>query len=290
MADAIKDDDTAWRAIFDWLDEAHATIAPSVFDMLAENAILLDRRQSLTQLCTYKEFAISATTLQSAVLKGTSKMAASIYDHLRLQDPVAAKKALNDVFERCALTNHGAGMDRALQLGADINTADYLAWQQVWHFGDDHTTAVLLKWYARMEDINPQDPFCSTAKTIADEIGRIRIEQKKEDPPLVRAARNNRTFKEELAAFEKAPENFSPDDLFEIRDGFGNSVIDILGARRQLGLLFDSTVWDDKMGDMIEVWSKVAPVYQRMYDINASISRKQASRINRAADAKKWKL
>lgn len=280
-----------WDDILRFAASASSGTLQDVALPICLRAIDEDRDDILRNLAALPHFippAPPAMGLRIALQKGSDKAASAIFGLMSQADILQARRELNAILIDFTHDKNARAMERALRLGADVSADDYAPWNIMRNFGDTETEYVLLRWYGRLEDVNPQDPFCGTAKDITEYLADVRRKRGVEEPDIIRVAKDYRAFAAAMNAFSKDP-SFTSDILTDARDAFGNNALDILAARRRLGLVFSHTLWDKRPDEMTELWERVPPVYQRMFDIDAAIAARTQRQLKKAP-APKWKI
>ncbi len=176
--------------------------------------------------------------------------------------------------------NHGAMLDFLLDQGADRNLAHayytrasnrdqkpYAAIHTVLKMWSERSMTVVypIPDPQNMSDLRAAEP---------DHLGRpqtllvrmAKVNRFGDAMTVVRAARNDRLEVQDLLS----------------TDGPGNTLIEILGARRQLGEVFTADLWQNRQEDFAALYAQVAPVYRDQIDYQGMVSswRRQAlSRI-----------
>lgn len=188
--------------------------------------------------------ADDSAAMTAAIMSGEDEIAQLLYDKGsgigREALTAAIKKRRADIFE--SLLRHAPGVDDAyLDTLMELNREEE---------GAPEITAVLEKWRARTRVVEA-DPSAFENR---------RLDELREGEPngLVRAALSDH-FNLVSASLKTHGEKITRDDLVESRDEFGNSALDILGARGRLHQVFDAILWRGRADEMNALWRKDVP-------------------------------
>ena len=166
--------------------------------------------------------------------------------------------------------DHGAMLDFLLDQGADRNAAHdmYVNFSNRRERHYDETFAALKAWSERGETVIYPIPDLHT-------LAQLRGEEKdyRGHPTslLVRLSKINRIADAVTLARADAGDRLEVADLLKT-DGAGNSVLEILGERKQLGLLFAPGLWEKRPQDFAALYAEVAPVYRGQIDYQGLVS------------------
>ncbi len=164
--------------------------------------------------------------------------------------------------------DHGRMLDFLLDNGTDFNKAMAAYTKASNHYGRPFSSVhgTLRAWSARRETVHYDMDFDGNIRHLrqktADHGGHGKT-------GLVRMAKAGR-FGEVIdillrADSSRAENRVTCEDLCQT-DGHGNSLLEILGARHQLGLLFHEKIWQGRLAELAEIYAQIPPVYRDQFD------------------------
>lgn len=237
-------------------------------------------------LSTRLEKSAISLLLDETLPTGRFSTAQAILDCLREEK---GEKALAETLQGCLLdfTRHDwpEALDGALKIGAPLDNGDHALYYTAFNgVRDPAVQEMILKWYARDEKLL-EDNNDRVVREIRGTHEKLRQKSGGEKSPLIRACSNDRDFRQLL--LDKG--DMTPEDFVRDKDIFGNSVLDLLGARKRLDLVFDPAFWRGRTDEMMRLWrNHVSPVYQKDFDI-AQVADMIAERERHASFKKRVK-
>ncbi|TAL39913.1 MAG: hypothetical protein EPN97_01615 [Alphaproteobacteria bacterium] len=200
---------------------------------------------------------------------------AAVGGQLDLVKTLVAKGYTTDFRDKTLLEavvegDHGAMLDYLLDQGADRNRAQELyvnfSNRRSKPYAEVHKT--LKAWSERGETVLYTHDYGTTLKELR------RTEPDYRDQPLsgfVKLAKANRFAEAMQVARAEQSDRLEKADLLST-DGAGNTVLEILGARGQLPMVFAPSLWEKRQEDFAAIYAEIAPVYRPQVDFQELVS------------------